>query len=329
MASIPAQNIALAEFLQNEDRYTQENMDRLGRMHVQKAESLLKQRPFCFKASTATKVAEGVVLNGEVLMSNADESDEEDEANWINDIGSEYAQILRVAVLFIQAPVGEETRSLETDTKSRDLQYKNLTKIHPVLNQEDRQVFKDTKTVHSYEEMKAEILDFVKKKGSRAVTASVIFNGHGTEKGLRFHKHKDGDEVSLDTVTEDFQSFVKESRSALELPKRGELIFSQCSAHLHSPANSPDFTVYHFTNERVEKTYVRENRDPLSEDVVQAHHMELESHVSQQKWAEADQLREKIRESTKMMPEIIDGPATSIGGLTEDVGGLDIESFDG
>ena len=333
MASITARDMTLAEFVQNQERHVQDMMDRLGRMHVQRAESLLKQRPFCFQPSTATKVAEGVVLNGEILMSNAEDSDDEDEANWINDIGSEYAQILRVAVLLIQAPVEEDTRPLEIDTESRDMQYKNFVKIHPELNQENPQIHKEpTKIVHNYKEMQTEILDFIMKYGSRAVIASVIFNGHGTENGLRFHKHEDGDEVPLDTVIEDLKNVVKANRSALELPDTVELIFSQCFAHLHKPADSPDFTVYEFTNEKVEKTYVKESRDPLSQDVVDAHHLKLESHVpvSQEKWAGADQLyREKLGEGKKMIPDVDDGPATSVGGLVEDISELEIESFDG
>ena len=230
MASIPVQHETLAKFLQNKEQYMQDMMQKLGHMHVQRVESLLKQLPFRFEPSRAREAAEGLVLNGEMLMVNAEGDDEDEEK--INDIGTCYAEIRNVAVLLIQAPVKRKTNPLDVDKQSRDLQYKNFIKIHPSLNHENKTVHKEPiLVVQSYEKMKTEIRSFIKKHGSRAIIASVFFIGHGTKKGLRFHERIPGNEVPLDTVIQDLQEIVKGNQSDMkqkghaELPCKVELIF--------------------------------------------------------------------------------------------------------
>ena len=230
MASIPAQNVTLAKFRQNEEQFLQEMMKKLGHMYVERVASLLKELPFGFEASRAMQVAEGLVLKGELLMSTA-RCDVKDK-NKINDIGIDYSEILNVALLLIQSPVEKKTKPLEVDKQSRDLQYKNFIKIHPSLNKESKKVHKEQIiVVQNYEQMKSEILAFLKKFGSRAVIASVFFIGHGTKRGLRFHEHQPGNEVPLDTAIHDLQEIVKENHADMkqkghaELPCKVELIF--------------------------------------------------------------------------------------------------------
>ena len=88
--------------------------------------------------------------------------------------------------------------------------------------------------------------------------------------------------------------------------------------------------MYHFTDEEVTKTYVKETFHPVTEDVVDARHWKLEDHVpaSQQKWAEADQLREKLVEGKIGNPEDDDGPATALGGVTQNTGDMEIKSIE-
>ena len=88
--------------------------------------------------------------------------------------------------------------------------------------------------------------------------------------------------------------------------------------------------MYHFTNEEVRKSFVHEKIDPVTQEVVDAHHLNLEGHipVSQQTWAEADQLREKLGEGKKENPEADQGPATALGGLIEGIGDFAIKSIE-
>ena len=328
MATIPDQHVTLAEFLQNEERYIQDTMNKLGRKYVQRAESLLQQVPFCYKPSMATQVANGIIFKGQVVHTNAEADDGEDESKGINNIGSEFSQILNLTLLLIQAPV-KYKRSLEIDAKARDLQYKNFIKLYPFLNQENKKVHIEDTKVYSYDQMKKEILDFMEKHASRAVTALVFFNGHGNENGMCFDEHKVGAEVKLDTVIQDLQDTVKANRSALksqskdELPSKVELIFGQCFAHLYSPIKSPDFEVHHFTSEDMKYTLIIETPD--GEDVADSRHLQLEDHnpVSEQNWVEADQLRERLSTGKKKNPEV--DVVTAVDEFADSMAGLKIQ----
>ena len=313
MASKPAQHVTLDEFYQNEERFIQEMREKVEKLYVQRVERILEQ---CHvRPAIAKSLAEGVIRNGETYMSNAQECDD-DETEQVDAIANEYRQFLDVAVLFIEAPLEHGKRTLKYDAKSRHLQYKNFIERHPSLKKENQKVHKEEKKVEDYEEMKMEILDFIKEHASRAIIAPVFFNGHGTENGICFHKNKDGKDVPLQTVIQDLEEVVKATRSASELqwPGSVELIFCQCFAHQYSQPDSPDFEVYHFTDEKFTKTFVREKRDKLTEDVVDAHHEELEADIpdTQKRWDE------KIAK--------VDGrPATSvIEGLTEGIDELKI-----
>ena len=307
-------------------------MNKLGRMYVQWTESLIQQGPVCYEPSTITEIAEGVVFKGEVVYTNAEADDGEDGSNEINNMGANYARILNLALLLIQAPV-KYKKSLELDAKSRDLQYKNFIKIHPILNKENKKVHIEETEVYSYDQMKKKISDFIKKHASRAIVASVFFNGHGNENGMCFNEHKPGTEVKLDTVIQDLQDSVKANRSALklqskkgELPGKVRLVFGQCFAHLYSPITiSPDFKVHHFTSEDKMYTLVLENLD--GEDVVDSHHVQLEHYepVSPTTWAKADQHREKLSIGTKMNPDVDD--VTAVEEFAESMADLKLQEW--
>ena len=322
MASKTAPHVTLAEFYQNEERFIQEKREQLERMYIQRVENTLEQ--FRFRPSTAKSIAEKVIRKGSTYKPNILPS--EDETIQVNAITDEFKQILDVAVLFIQAPLEDKdkNRLLQYDAKSRDLQYKSFIKRHPSLNKENQKVHTEEKKVYDYEEMKKEILHFIKKHASRAIIASFFFNGHGTVNGnICFQKN----EAPLTTVIQDLKEVVKtnQSDSKSQLPGSVEMIFCQCYSYLCGQLPSRDLEVYTFTDEHYELTYVTETCDKLTLELLEAVHEELEADVpkSQKRWDK------KLAEGKKMIPEVDGGPTTSVmEGLPENVAELEISGMD-
>ena len=157
-------------------------------------------------------------------------------------------------------------------------------------------------TVHTYEEMKTIIESFMLKYGQKSILVSIVFNGHGKKKGMRFHA---GSPVPLDTVIEYIKNVAGKVRSDVGLPSKVELVFGQCYAHLHTrrPAEERDLILYFFTSEENPRTW--ETR---------SFHPKLETHAEGQHpdWKDAE--KEHATRNNR-------DPSSSVasGGIAEDV----------
>jgi len=300
------------QFFQEEEHYVQGVRKEVGEHYVQKAKALLIDRPFCFREETALKVARGVVINGEILRSNADaeSDDDDDETEQINAIGQEYSRSNQIALVCIEAPSDKGGKPLEVDEKTRDMQFEKILNLHPMLKEKRRKISTGPKKVYNYEAMKDAIEGFIAMEGTSAYVATVMFNGHGSENGLIFHEHREGEETPLDLFIADFRQVVDKYRSAenFNMPGKVQVIFGQCYGHKHTDPNIPNFTIYSFTSDREgeERTYVCDSKDALSQDVTDSHHHQLEEHAQNQEalW--------KLP-TTKVAAIPIEEPGTSIG----------------
>jgi len=299
------------QFFQEEEHYVQGVRKEVGEHYVQKAKALLIDRPFCFREETALKVARGVVINGEILRSNADaeSDDDDDETEQINAIGQEYSRSNQIALVCIEAPSDKGGKPLEVDEKTRDMQFEKILNLHPMLKEKRRKISTGPKKVYNYEAMKDAIEGFIAMEGTSAYVATVMFNGHGSEKGLIFQENSAGEEIPMDVFLEDVRKAIDKYRSPenFMLPKKVEVIFTQCFGHEHTNPNNPNFTVYSFTGKEVEVLHACDNKDALTQEV------------------KASQNKEALwREPASKTAMVGDGPGTAVG--FEEDEGMDVEA---
>jgi hypothetical protein len=324
-----AAKMTLKEYLKQQERYLQEQRESWEIMHIERIKALLLEPPFSFSEEKATTSAKEMIrIQGYELLFNADDDDSKAQVESIYDIRTDCVNNLQysVAVLFINAPTKKYGLNYEDDEKSRDLQYKNFIELHPDLKQEDPKIYKRDQKVIDYDTMKKYIQEFLKGEGSKSFLASIFFNGHGSKEGL--HLHNEEKDIPLDIAITDIRHNWEKIRSDLGLPKKLQIIFAQCYAHLHKPPDVENFEVHAFTKDGHEKTIVSLERDPLTNSPAIAHHNELEESAMcpNPSWAQAHEEHDVLK---SMRPE--PGPSTAMGGVKqvlEEMNELDVNAQD-
>ena len=134
-------------------------------------------------------------------------------------------------LLLLSFPRGADEKKLKADDKLRHTQFINLLENYSEETKEKAV----EKSITTWHEFSTHVDDFLKEKCIQTKLATIIFNGHGSENGLRFNK--DG-HIPLDTI-------ITEIRTCLDAinmdptrvnPQAVDIIFGQCFGHVHSAA---------------------------------------------------------------------------------------------
>ena len=140
------------------------------------------------------------------------------------------------------------------------------------------------KLMQLYEELQEDMNNYFHKYGKWAVQVVVVFNGHGSSKGLSLASHSDNNKnetVCLDNFIDDLQNLVDKHRSdVLKFPHDIQIIFAQCHAHHFTDLEREDINIVKFTSETKKRTQCSLSVDKLTKDVTDSVHFDMENYAS-------------------------------------------------
>ena len=269
-----------------------------------------------------TEMAREMLFDGVEFFLNADEEIDEnyDSANGLRDEfeSIEYDRYF----LLLSAPKENHKYKMkfEDEVDARGFQFQNFRQKHYGVRQEPTLNPYYEVTCLNYDNMMAEIEDFMMKKASKAKEALIILNGHGCPLGTLLYQ--DLSPTNLDTVIGDIEKIMQKcklssSSLSVPLPHLVQLVLAQCYGHVweSSSNKNTDLKVICFTSDDKPFTTmtVNRHRDPRLKVrvVVDSHHSQLE------KFGEDENL--------KLDPTNKPGPST---GMTGEVSIEGVEDMD-
>ena len=128
-SNIGLTEMTLDEYLEQEKQFLKDERKRIQDLYIQRAVDLFMKPPYSSTPDEARKLANVLVLNGEVPSScgGSSSSDEDHElVGPANDLLQEYTSRseFSVTLLPIQLPVKKSNKTIEDDTERRECQYK-------------------------------------------------------------------------------------------------------------------------------------------------------------------------------------------------------------
>jgi hypothetical protein len=146
-------------------------------IYINYVKNILTEVPFCYTDQMATSISEGIVTNGEMLMVNAEEDDEDEDKvdemlDKLNEISEEFEDL-----------VPETLLELRLDGDNAKEKREMLHSLYPVPTKhahvQEKDAFQCSKALEA-------IKQFLSGKGKLGVCASIALLGDWTEDGVVF-----------------------------------------------------------------------------------------------------------------------------------------------
>ena len=214
----------------------------------------------------ARDFAKSALVPGEIF-SNDDEGDDDD-GDDLGDLGKLRHQWFNTSnerLLLLGFPRQTDKISLEEDTKLRQNQFINLLKNYS----EETKKTKEEKNIVTWDEFSSCIYGFLTKDCLHTKLATIVFNGHGSRKGLCFNH---SGTIPLNKIIAEIQKCIDamdEDNTRLN-PRAVDIIFGQCHGHEHSAAENEwnKLNVICLTSRKMPKTHTSTIHYPLESTVV-------------------------------------------------------------